>query len=213
MSRFTPIPGDDDANEYNETAYCHDINHQDMSETPPITNGQITRTLPSPSPESVQGRYSRYYKCCVLCRTKNIADSLLSDSPQTDSHSTLSTKQKAKEALVVEQCLDASVSILVERSSWVNASALALTLKTSFWIDFPSKSKEVARCQNAWIYVLIIFILCIMVLILPLYLCEPIDSLRKELERKQENDELRDSMASQTRRARNQSYCAEVLYL
>ncbi len=184
MSGFTKLPCDEHDDELDAT---HNVNDHGHSHNP--NHNDHIRTGSQTSRNDAPSRW-RHVRCCALFRSRKIAKSLLSDANRNCAQS---TKRKAEEALVIEQCLDASVSTLVERSSWVNATILALTLKTTFWIDFPSKSSEVTRCQNAWIYLLIIFLLCIMALVFPLCCCEPTEALRAELERKQEKDDLRDS--------------------
>ena len=128
----------------------------------------------------------RWYckQCCFWCKRKKAFDSLLDDTKTENRNKT--TTEKAEEALVYEECLDATSSKLVENSGWVNATMFSLALKTTIYIDFANSSDEQDICKNAWIYFTVIFLLSITSLFIPKLCCKKTESLRQELKLKKE---------------------------
>merc|ERR1712232_999789 len=78
---------------------------------------------------------SKHWICCLCCRGKHIYDKWMSN---TSSNQNKTTTEKAKEALIYEECLDAATSKLVENSCWANATLIIAALKETVWIEFNS---------------------------------------------------------------------------
>ena len=126
--------------------------------------------------------YCQRWRCCFWCRPKKAFKSLEADNTENRNKT---TTEKAEEALVYEECLDATTTKLVEQNGWVNATMFSLALSTTIYIDFPDDSDEAKICKNAWIYFVVIFCLSITSLFIP-KCCEKTDSLRQELKIKKE---------------------------
>eukprot|EP01084_Bolivina_argentea_P301819 520809_1 len=182
MSRFTKLHSTDDEDINDDDHSKNDIEIEDANDTP-STNGEKKQNI---AKLPVIAYFERW-KCCICCKRQNIYNSLMDDNNSANKNKT--TTDKAKEALIYEECLDATTDKLVDNSSWVNANMISLAFTTTIFIQFPGSVKDPKNiCKNAWIYFFVIFILSITSLFIP-KCCVKTDTLRQELKlKKQEND-------------------------
>ena len=88
--------------------------------------------------------YFHRWRCCFWCKPKKAFKSLEADN--TENRNKTAT-EKAEEALIYEECLDATTIKLVEQNGWVNATMFAFALRTTIYIDFPEVSDEAEICK------------------------------------------------------------------
>eukprot|EP00484_Ammonia_sp_Unknown_P027536 CAMPEP_0197033802 /NCGR_PEP_ID=MMETSP1384-20130603/12108_1 /TAXON_ID=29189 /ORGANISM="Ammonia sp." /LENGTH=676 /DNA_ID=CAMNT_0042463659 /DNA_START=45 /DNA_END=2075 /DNA_ORIENTATION=+ len=149
-------------------------------------------------------QWCQRWKCCVFCKRHRIYDSLLTD---TDSNNAKSSTQKAEEALIYEECINATTDKIVENCSWVNATIFSLALRTTVYVNFGDISAERNICRNAWIYFATIFLAAVVCTFAP-KCCVRTDSLKKQLQSEHEAQLSKERMSAQQLSPRKQDMYA-----